>query len=101
MSRTSQRLLWAVSLLVLVLVSEPRMFASPSGKPTPAGGKTECKSLAIRLAASQPPFEMVGKILASRIEERSGIKPAFSTATGSCSVELGASGRNRQGRISH
>jgi hypothetical protein len=31
----------------------------------------------------------VGKILASRIQERSGIKPTFSTARESCSVELG------------
>ena len=83
----------AVPLLILMLstcmFSGPRgLVAQPSDAPSHSGSSTECKSLSIRLAAPRSPvLEREGEILASRIQERSGVKPTFSGKAG-CSVEL-------------
>jgi len=49
----------------------------------------ECKSLSIRLAVpGEPSLERAAQILASRIQERSGIEPTMN-GTAACNIELG------------
>ena len=45
--------------------------------------------------------ERVSEILASRIQEHSGIKPTFFIAKGSCRVELALQKGYRRRRLSH
>jgi len=81
---------WLFLTLCVCVVSAPRLLAKSPKAPPASEKKAACKELAIRFA---PPlnlvFERVSKILARRIQERSGIRPVISTAQGSCNVELG------------
>jgi hypothetical protein len=83
--------LCVASLLIwmLCMLSGPRcLVAHPSDTPASSAGNTECKSLSIRQAASTNPLsERVAEILASRIQERSGIKPT-PNGNAACRVEL-------------
>lgn len=55
----------------------------------PSGCTPECRSLSIRLGApAEPALQSAARILASRIQERSGIQPTME-GTAACVVELG------------
>lgn len=83
----------AHSLLILMLsaciFSGPRrLLAQPSDTLSQSGSSTECKSLSIQFAAAKSPvLEGVMEILASRIQERSGMKPTLN-GQADCRVEL-------------
>ncbi len=87
--RLSSALHWLILMLFaglfagstcLVAQSSNQLSFDPSG--------TECKALSIQYASLEDPmFKGVADILASRIQERSGIKPSFNKV-GTCGVEL-------------
>jgi hypothetical protein len=79
----SQIVSWLVFLMMAC-----GFFPLPLIASAPATGRAECKALAISLAAEDPAVARVGRMLASRVEEHSGVKPTFSQAPGACRVEL-------------
>ena len=80
---------WLILVLgVSMLWCSRGLAARPADPPPELGGNTGCSSLRIRLVAPQTPvLAREVEILASRVQERSGVNATLSGGSG-CSVEL-------------
>lgn len=78
-----------IPMLCVGLIAGSRCLGAQTSDHVPASaGGVECRALSIRLdSVEDPMFKKVAEILASRIQERSGIKPSLD-GEGDCGVEL-------------
>lgn len=92
-SKSSRLKLYSIFYLLILMLcagafTGSRCLAAQTADHKPSAAATECKTLSIRLASLEDPMsKKVAEILASRIQERSGIKPSFDEG-GACGVEL-------------